>query len=253
MIKVANLSSGYDKKNDIIKDISFTLDKGMIGVILGENGSGKSTLFKAILGLIKVKSGNILIDDKDIINVSNKERAKYIAYVSQNIIMPELSVYDVIMMGRIPYYNFSPTKYDKEKVLEVIKEFNLEKVKDKLAIELSGGQKQLVAIARAIAQEAKVIIFDEPTSNLDIKNEMLLHKEISKIAKEKNLTILISLHDINLAYDLGDKFIFLKDGVVIKEESKEEFNSDTIYKTFDKKCLIIKNDGKTYIKFIEEE
>ena len=103
MIKISNLSSGYNKKIEIVNNISFQIDDGEIGVLIGENGSGKSTILKSILNLIKPKNGEIFVDDININDLSNKQRAKYISYVSQNVIMPELPVYDVIMMGRIPY------------------------------------------------------------------------------------------------------------------------------------------------------
>ena len=121
MLKVSNLSSGYLKKYDVINDISFEIPLGEVGVLIGENGSGKSTIFKTILGLIKPKSGIINIDDVDIINISSKIRAKYIAYVPQNVFMPNLTVYDVISMGRIPYYNFILTIDEKTKIDEIIK------------------------------------------------------------------------------------------------------------------------------------
>lgn len=253
MLKINNLSSGYSKKIDVINDISFELDYKDIGILIGENGSGKSTIFKTILGFLKPKCGSITIDDIDIINISTKARAKYVAYVSQNVIMPSLSVFDVISAGRIPYYNFSMTDSDKEEVLKIIKDFNLEDIMDKNASNLSGGEKQIVAIARACAQNAKVIIFDEPTSNLDVVNEMILEDKIRKIVKEKNIIVLLSLHNLNLAYDLGNKFIFLKDGNIIDAGDKNAFNEENLYKVFNKKCSIINYEGNNYVKFVKEE
>ena len=251
MLKVCNLTSGYSKKYDVINDISFEMEEGKIGIIIGENGSGKSTIFKTILGFIKPKCGSVFVDDIDIINTSSKLRAKYVAYVSQNISMPALSVFDVISLGRIPYYNFLFNENEKEEVMNIIKDFNLEDIAYKNANELSGGEKQIVAIARAVAQNAKVIIFDEPTANLDVVNEMLLEEKIKENVKKRNIIVLMSLHNLNLSYDLGDKFIFIKEGKVIDYGNKDIFTEENIFKTFNKQCSIIENGGNTYVKFIK--
>ncbi len=252
MIKISNLSSGYNKKIEIVNNISFQIDDGEIGVLIGENGSGKSTILKSILNLIKPKSGEIFVDDININDLSNKQRAKYISYVSQNVIMPELPVYDVIMMGRIPYYNFMISQEDKKIVDDIIKELKLEDIKEKYANLLSGGEKQMVAIARAIAQEPKILIFDEPTSNLDIVNEIKLKNQILKITKEKNISTVITIHDLNLAYEIGDKFIFLKDGNIIDFGDKNVFTEENLFKTFNQLCKIKKIEEEIYIKFKEE-
>ena len=250
MLRVEDLTFGYSKKHPTIKNVAISLEKGEVGVVLGPNGAGKSTLFKNILGLLKPQFGNVTIDGKDMINISSKDRAKSIAYVSQNVEMPMLSVYETILTSRIPYYTFAPTKRDREIVFKTIRDFGLEHYMNKMATNLSGGEKQIVAIARAMAQEPKVIIFDEPTSNLDISRELLLQDRIAKIAKENEVTVLMAVHDLNLAYDMGDKFFFLKDGEIVAQGGKDAFNEENILKTFNRECQIKEIDNQIYIKFV---
>ena len=233
MLSVQNLSSSYDKKSNIINDISLTLNNGLIGIVLGKNGAGKSTLFKTILNMMKFKNGEIILNDVSINTLSSKERAKKISYVPQDIKFGELSVYDTILSGRISSFNYVATKEDKEKVMHIIHDMHLENIMLKNVTSLSGGEKQKVAIARALVQEPELIIFDEPTGNLDINNEHLILKEARKIVKDKNIMILIAIHDLNLALNYGDKFFFLKEGKLISERLSSEIDEEIIKKTFD--------------------
>ena len=251
-MEIKNLTSGYIKNVDVIKDVSFSLAESEITILIGENGSGKSTIFKTILGFIKPKAGEVVLDDEDILKLSNSERAKIISYVPQNVVMPELTVYDVIAMGRIPYSFYHLNDEDKKIIDEVINDFNLEFYKNKACSELSGGLKQLVGIARAVCQEPKLIILDEPTSNLDINNMMLVRKIIRKIAKDKKIMVLLSIHDLNEAYALGDNFVFLKDGMVVSSGDKEVFTEENIYNAFQRVGEILKKDNDVFIKFKEE-
>lgn len=233
MLSVQNLSSSYDKKSNIINDISLTLNDGLIGIVLGKNGAGKSTLFKTILNLMKFKNGEIILNDVSINTLSSKERAKKISYVPQDIKFGGLSVYDTILSGRISSFNYITTKEDKEKVMQIIHDMHLENIMLKNVTCLSGGEKQKVAIARALVQEPELIIFDEPTGNLDINNEHLILKEAKRIVKDKNIMILIAIHDLNLALNYGDKFFFLKEGKLISERLSSEIDEKIIKKTFD--------------------
>ncbi len=233
MLSIQNLSSSYDKKSNIINDISLTLNDGLIGIVLGKNGAGKSTLFKTILNLMKFKNGEIILNDISINTLSSKERAKKISYVPQDIKFSELNVYDTILSGRISSFNYIATKKDKEKVMQIIHDMHLENIMLKNVTCLSGGEKQKVAIARALVQEPELIIFDEPTGNLDINNEHLILKEAKRIVKDKNIMILIAIHDLNLALNYGDKFFFLKEGKLISERLSSEIDEEIIKKTFD--------------------
>ena len=238
MLEIKNLSFGY-KNHLVLNNLSLTLLDNKIGVILGKNGAGKSTLFKNILGILKPNEGSIIIDNINLNTLSRKERAKKISYVPQDISFGELNVFDSVLVGRLSNFNFFSRYEDEQITKKIIKEMSLEKIMNKNVNELSGGEKQKVAIARALVQEANVLIFDEPTGNLDVSNEQLILKEARKIVKEKNVSILISIHDLNLALQYGDYFYFLKDGYIKYHGGKEIFTKEIIRDIFDIEVNII--------------
>ena len=248
MLKINNLTFKYHKKAPLVlDDVSFTLNDGEIGIVLGKNGVGKSTLFKLIVGLIKPVSGEILINDINLNKLKIKDRAKMIAYVPQSIQFGDLSVYETILSGRVSFYSLFPSKKDEEIVQNVIKEMGLEGFLNKNVNELSGGEKQKIAIARALVQEPKVLIFDEPTGNLDIGNEQLILNEARKICIKKNISVLISIHDISIASYYGDKFFLLKDNKIKYSGNKEVINENNISDIFDVKATIKDIDNKKFI------
>lgn len=238
MLEIKNLSFGY-KNHLVLNNLSLTLLDNKIGVILGKNGAGKSTLFKNVLGILKPNEGSIIIDNINLNTLSRKERAKKISYVPQDISFGELNVFDSVLVGRLSNFNFFSRYEDEQITKKIIKEMALEKIMNKNVNELSGGEKQKVAIARALVQEANVLIFDEPTGNLDVSNEQLILKEARKIVKEKNVSILISIHDLNLALQYGNYFYFLKDGYIKYQGGKEIFTKEIIKDIFDIEVNIV--------------
>lgn len=238
MLEIKNLSFGY-KNHLVLNNLSLTLLDNKIGVILGKNGAGKSTLFKNILGILNPNEGSINIDNINLNTLSRKERAKKISYVPQDISFGELNVFDSVLVGRLSNFNFFSRYEDEQITKKIIKDMSLEKIMNKNVNELSGGEKQKVAIARALVQEANVLIFDEPTGNLDVSNEQLILKEARKIVKEKNVSILISIHDLNLALQYGDYFYFLKEGYIKYHGGKEIFTKEIIKDIFDIEVNIV--------------
>lgn len=248
MIKLENVSFSYSKHGDpVLSGVSLELGDGEIGVILGRNGSGKTTLFTNILGINKPAGGSITFNDIDLATMDHKDKAKLIAFVPQHIHFGSLNVYDSVMLGRVSYFGMKAGPEDYRVVDRVLSEMRISEFADRSAEELSGGEKQKVAIARALAQEPKLLIFDEPTGNLDIANQQLIISEAKKLSREKGISILSSLHDLNEAMNLGDRFYFMKDGVIKYTGGTEAFTPSIIKDIFDIDVKIAEVDDRKII------
>ena len=248
MLSIKDLTFRYSKKSPMVLDnISLSVKDGEIGVLLGKNGSGKTTLFKTILGFEKPEAGKIDFNGKDLLKMNRRERAEQIAYVPQDIRFGDLTVFDTVLLGRLPYFGLRASKEDEKITLRTLKEMGLENLVMRNTAELSGGERQKVAIARALVQEPKLLIFDEPTGNLDIANEQLILKEILRVTKEKGIGVLTSLHDLNEALNIGDVFFFIKDGKIRYSGDSSVVTEQVIKETFDADVSIIEYRDKKVI------
>ena len=247
MIKIDRLSFAYNKNDLVLKNINFDILDGKCVVLLGPNGVGKSTLINCLLGDNKIKEGDILFDGRSIKELSNKDKSKFISYVPQLIDGNDLSVRETIVLGRLPFFYISPSKEDYAKVDDIIDRFSLTYIKDKSTNEISGGERQKVAIARAFVQEAKVVVFDEPTSNLDIKSQLDIISLIKEHNKIANNSSLISMHDINQALRVGDVFVFLKDNQIYKICSKEEITEELLKNVYGVDAKIINENKEVFV------
>lgn len=247
MIEFKNVTFSYDKKKNVIKDVTFTLNDGECAILLGPNGVGKTTILRCILGELKPTSGTVLINDKDNKGLKNKDLSKAISFVPQNINGTDLTVSETILLGRLPSFDLFPKRGDYIALNDVLNEFSLNDIKDKNTYEISGGEKQKVAIARAYIQNTSTIIFDEPTSNLDIKAQVMIASLIKKITKENKRSTLISMHDINLALSLADKLILLKDEQIYKITTPEEITNEDLETIYGIKTIIKEIDGRKVV------
>ena len=248
MLSVKDLQFRYSSHGaPVLKGASLELQQGEVGILLGKNGSGKTTLFKNILGIERPQGGEIAFSGEDLLKMNRRERARRIAYVPQHIHFGDLSVFDSVLMGRVSYFGMKAGQEDYRAVETILQDMQLLEFANRSAEALSGGEKQKIAIARAMAQEPKLMIFDEPTGNLDIANEQLIIKEAKKLARQKGIAILSSLHDLNQALSFGDKFFFMIDGVVRYAGGREIFTPEILKETFDVDVHIREIDGQTVV------
>ena len=254
MLSVEHVTFRYSRQGpDVLRGVNLELKPGEIGILLGRNGSGKTTLFQNILGILNPRTGSIRFEGEDLRKLSRAQRARRIAYVPQDIRFGALSVFDSVLMGRVSYFGMKAGREDYLAVERILRDMGLEAFAQRNVEELSGGERQKIAVARAMAQEPKLMVFDEPTGNLDIANEQQIITEAKRLAREKNIAILSSLHDLNRAMEFGDRFFFLKDGVVKYTGGKECFREDVLRDIFDINVKIVQVDGQPVILQKQEE
>lgn len=248
MLSIEGLRFRYSKRGaPVLNGVDLTLKRGEVGILLGKNGSGKTTLFKTVLGIETPTAGTIRFDGEDLLRLPRRERARRIAYVPQHIHFGALTVFDSILMGRISYFGLRAGKEDYAAVEALLEDMKLTALAYRNAENLSGGEKQKIAVARAMAQEPQLLVFDEPTGNLDMANEELIIEEAKQLARRKNIAILSSLHDLNQALWFGDRFFFLRDGVIRYSGAEDIITPDVIRETFDINARIVTVDDKKII------
>ncbi|WP_425539374.1 ABC transporter ATP-binding protein [Microaceticoccus formicicus] len=242
IIKVKKLSFEYDRI--ILNKISFDVDEGLFISLLGINGAGKSTLLKNLNRLLKPSEGKILIDGEDLFSIKKKELAQKMAYVNQYNTAGVNTVFDNILVGRCPHIRNDACSNDYEIVEEIIKAMKLEKYALRNTDTLSGGEFQKVVMARALAQEPKILLLDEPTSNLDIKNQLDVLNLVKDYCTTRHISVIMSIHDINLALKFSDRYLLLKDGIIKDYGDNSIINTENIKSVYDIDAEIISHRGR---------
>ena len=243
ILKTENLSIGYQtkkKQTTIASNINLSVEKGKFIALLGKNGIGKSTLLRTLSKVQKPLNGSIEINQKNILSYSYQELATSLSLVlTERLPQSQLTVFELIALGRQPYTNWIDklSKNDLKKILWAIEQTEITHLKDKLFHELSDGQLQRVLIARALAQDTKIIILDEPTAHLDIHHTFKVFSLLKKLVKSTNKTIIISTHEVNLAIQLADEFILLSEKQTHSGTSKELIDQNAFEKLFPKELI----------------
>lgn len=233
ILSVNGLSFNYPSRT-VLQKINFSICKGNFLAILGVNGAGKSTLLKCINRILKPCAGSVLIESDEAAKLSLREIAQKVGYVAQSPESVCTNVFDAVLLGRKPYIQWEASQKDLETAQKALEILEMEKYSQRYMNELSGGEKQKVIIARALAQEPNLMLLDEPTSSLDLKNQMEVLRIIKKVIKQKELAAVVSMHDLNLAIRFADKFLLLKNGEIFAVGGPEVMtpeNIESVYST----------------------
>lgn len=228
-IHIDNLCVSYDSQL-VLNHLSLDIPSNMFTAILGENGSGKSTLLNSICRLLPYSTGNISLNNINLASFAPRELALQLAMVSQNTEPLPITVYDYLLLGRTPHrslFSVSDSDEDKTIVNNTIDRLGLSAYQHKNLSQLSGGERQSVAIGRAIVQNTPIILLDEPTANLDIRHQEEIMKILSNEVKENGKTVVVVMHDINLAARYARFVCLLQNGRIMDSGPSEEILTET--------------------------
>lgn len=250
MLDAKNLSYSVGDV-DIIEDISISVEKSSITGIIGPNGSGKSTFLKNVYKVLKPRSGSVSVEGQDIIKMSNKKSASILSVLSQeNSTAFDFTVLEVVLMSR--YHTKKLVDNIDDEDIEIckkaLKKVDLEDLSDRKFNSLSGGEKQRVLLARALAQDTNIIILDEPTNHLDIGSKI----KILKLVKNSQKTVLTAIHDLDIAIKFCDYIYALKDGKIYAQGLSQEIITPKLVKDlYGVDCEIFSRNGELFIQYME--
>ena len=251
MMEIRNLSYHYKGSPEVLKDISFDIEPGKFLAILGNNGVGKSTLLKCFNHILKPDSGQVLLDGVNLLKQSTREVAKQVAFVSQSVPNTQMTVHDVVMLGRRPYMRWGFTEQDHQIVHDAMHRLDVEDMRGRFLNQLSGGEKQKVMLARALAQQPKALLLDEPTSALDIQNQYGVLKMVRDICHKDHMIAVVVIHDLNLALRFCDKFLLMKNGQVYRYGDRNILDSETLKEVYGVDAKVVEIE-KRHMVLVEE-
>ena len=251
MMEIKHLNYHYKGYPQVLNDVSFDIEPGKFLAILGNNGVGKSTLLKCFNHILKPDAGAVLLDGQNLLKMSGREVAKQVAFVSQSVPSTQMTVHDVVMLGRRPYMKWGFTPEDHAIVHEAMDRLGLNAMRGRFLGQLSGGEKQKVMLARALAQQPKALLLDEPTSALDIQNQYQVLKIVRDICHKDNMVAVVVIHDLNLALRFCDHFLLLKDGKVYRHGDRSILDSTALKEAYGVDAKVVEIEGR-HMVLVEE-
>lgn len=241
MIELDAVTAGYD--DPVVSDVSFAVERGELVALLGPNGVGKSTLLRTVLGLRDPLSGTVTLDGEDVTTLERTAVARRLGYVPQSESggLPS-TVFETVLTGRKPHTSWRPTEEDRAVVGEVLTQVGIDDLAMRPLTDLSGGQRQQVRLARALAQQPAALVLDEPTSSLDLRHQFDVLDHVARLAAE-GLAVLFALHDLELATRYADRLVFLADGEIAAVGGPEVVTSDLVAEVYDIRARVVDVEG----------
>ena len=236
----------------VLSDVSFRIESGSMMCVLGVNGAGKSTLLRCMNRILSPSHGTVLLDGKDLFHMGRTEVARLIGYVPQRHSDSSMNVFETVLLGRKPHMGWKAGQYDYAVVERVIQQTGIHHLAMRPVCELSGGEVQKVIIARALAQTPDILLLDEPTSNLDLKNQLEVMRLIRSIVETSGLSAVVAIHDLNISLRFGHSFLFLKDQKVHAISTREELSSETIGQVYGVRVALKEFEGHTLVVPLSE-
>lgn len=231
MLSVSDVTFTYGGRN-VLSGVDFKLAAGELLAILGPNGVGKTTLLKCINAIHKPSSGTITVEGQNVLKMSPARIARTIGYVAQRCESARLTVFDAVLMGRRPHIRWRVSEKDMQMVDAAIKRLDMQKLSLRYIDELSGGELQKVSIARALVQEPKLLLLDEPTSSLDLKSQIDIMTMLRRVVVEHKIGAVMTMHDVNMALRYADNVLFLKDGRIHATGPTSGVTSDVVEEVY---------------------
>ncbi len=242
ILDVKHINFSYNSR-PVLSDVSFSAGAGELLAILGPNGVGKTTLLKCINAIHRPSSGEILVDGQDVLNMTPNEIARNIGYVAQRSEAAWLTVFDAVLMGRKPHIKWQIREKDLRIVEAGLRRLHLDSLSLRYVTQLSGGELQKVSVARALVQEPHLMLLDEPTSFLDLKNQIEILQILRRVVDEHRIAAVMTMHDLNTALRYAQKFLFLKDHQVYATGHIEEITPEMIEEVYEVHVTIQQVDG----------